>query len=79
MYVRVAVSNADMLAALQAALLAIVEGGQQSYSIGLPGGGTRTYTSLDLDKLQKAIEFYEAKVNRATRRTFAAVSFRECG
>lgn len=65
-----------MLAALQAALLAIVEGGQQSYSVGLPGGGSREYTALDIDKLQKAISYYESRVNRSTRPMFAGVQFR---
>lgn len=79
LYLCVAVSNADMLSALQDAMFAIVEGGQASYTVGLPGGGSRTFTSLDIDKLQKVIDHYSALVNRATRRTFAAVSFRECG
>lgn len=79
MYLCVAVSNADMLSALQDAQFAIIEGGQQSYSVGLPGGGTRTFTSLNLKDLQALIDHYSALVNRATRRTFAAVSFRECG
>lgn len=65
-----------MLDALQAAMLAIVEGGQQSYTIALPGGGSRTYTALDIDKLQKRIDEYQAKVNRSSRRMFAAGSFR---
>lgn len=66
-----------MLDALQAAMLAIVEGGQQSYTISLPGGSSRTYTALDLEKLQKAIDHYSALVNRSSRRVFAGVSFRE--
>lgn len=66
-----------MLDALQAAMLAIVEGGQQSYSVSLPGGGSREYTALDIDKLQKAIDHYSALVNRSSRRMFAGLSFRE--
>lgn len=71
-----AVADSDMLAALQAALLAIVEGGQQSYSVGLPGGGSREYTAIDIDKLRSAIAYYESRVNRASRPMFAGVQFR---
>lgn len=64
-----------MLAALQTALFEIVERGSQSYTVALPGGGSRTFTALDIDKLQKLIATYEAQASRSSRRIFAGIQF----
>lgn len=62
-----------MLDAIQDAIFAIVSGTASSYAI-----NGRTFTALDLDKLQKMETFYANRVARAAgRRTFAAGVFGE--
>jgi hypothetical protein len=64
-------TNQQILDALRTAYFEIASGGVQSYTV-----NGRTYTSIDLDKLQKAISHYENLVARATRRMFAPIRFR---
>lgn len=63
--------NEQMLAAYQAALLAIVTGRAESYTI-----NGRSYTALDIAELEAGVDRYERKVSRATRPMMGVVTFR---
>lgn len=69
-------SDSATLTSLRDALVAIVEGGNASYSVMLPGGGSRTFTKLSIRELQALIADYERRVNAASRGRFAVASFR---
>lgn len=63
-------TDAEILAALKTAYFEIATNGAASYSV-----NGRTFTALDLDKLNTAITRYETKIARGSRRMFAPISF----
>jgi len=65
-------TDQQILTALREALFEVATNGAASWSV-----NGRTFTSLDIDKLQTAIQTYENRVNRMTRRMFAPITFRE--
>lgn len=66
-------TDQQILNELKTALYKVAVKGLASYTTSLG----QTFTSLDLDKLQNAIDVYETRVARAagTRRMFAGMSF----
>lgn len=64
-------TDQQILDALRQALYEIAVNGAASWSV-----NGRTYTSLDIDKLQTAISIYEARTTRSTKRMFAPITFR---
>lgn len=65
-------TDQEILDGLRTAFHEIVVNGAASYAL-----NGRSWTALDIDKLQKAIDTYETKVSNASRRMFAGGVFRE--
>lgn len=65
-------TDQEILDGLRTAYYEIAVNGASSYTI-----NGRSWTALDLDKLQKGIDHYETKVSNASRRMFAGGTFRE--
>lgn len=65
-----AATDAQLLAAAEDALLALLNGSVQSYSI-----NGRTYNALNLTELRKTVNELRARVARASRGAFELGSF----
>lgn len=63
-------TDQEILNALRTAYFEIATNGAASYAV-----NGRTFTALDMDKLQNAIQLYESKIARGTRRMMAPISF----
>jgi len=71
--------DATLLQNVRDAITAIVTGGVQSYTIGLPGGGSRTVTKIHLAELRKMEADLVARINQASRGRFGVAVFRGTG
>lgn len=69
------VTDAEILAAAKTALGAILTGQASQYSVGMPGGGSRSFSMLNINDLRELIAEYEAKVLSSTRPMFAGIRF----
>lgn len=65
-------TDQEILDALRTAFFEIASGSASSYTV-----NGKTWTALNLKDLEAAIDAYETRVNRRTRRIFGVGVFRE--